>query len=187
MIIEAGSVIVSAGAWAGELFPEIGAHLRLTRQVLAWFAPAQPALVSPARLPVFMLESERDFLYGFPDLAGTGVKAASHLPGRTLAAAGDARQDADAADAARIGEMLARYIPAAAGRVRNLKTCIYTHTPDEDFILDVHPLHPRIVLASPCSGHGFKFASVIGEILADLATVGSTSHDISRFRLDRFG
>jgi sarcosine oxidase len=186
-IIDAGAVIVSAGAWMGELFPMLKARLRLTRQVLAWFAPAQPALVTPDRFPVFMLEDERDFLYGFPDFAGTGVKAASHRPGRELARAGDAKQDGDAADAARISDMLARYIPAAAGPVRDLKTCIYTYTPDEDFILDTHPLHKQIVLASPCSGHGFKFASVIGEILADLATAGSTPHDISRFRLDRFG
>jgi sarcosine oxidase len=83
--------------------------------------------------------------------------------------------------------MLSRYIPAAAGPLRNLKTCIYTSTPDEDFVLDKHVLYPQIVLASPYSGHGFKFASVIGEVLADLATVGATPHDISRFRLNRFG
>jgi sarcosine oxidase len=170
----------------GELFPMLKPHLRLTRQVLGWFAPAQPALVTPDRFPVFMLEDGDDFLYGFPDFAGTGVKAASHRPGRELARAGDAKQDGDAADAARISDMLTRYIPAAAGPVRDIKTCIYTYTPDEDFILDTHPLHRQIVLASPCSGHGFKFASVIGEILADLATAGSTPHDISRFRLDRF-
>ena len=186
-VIEAGSVVVSAGAWIGELFPEFGRHLRLTRQVLGWFEPVQPALVTPDRFPVFLLESEENIVYGFPDLAGTGVKVGSHLPGRWLARAGDACQDGDMADAASIHDMLARYIPAAAGPVRNLKTCIYTHTPDEDFVIDRHELHPQIVLASPCSGHGFKFASVIGEILADLATVGATPHDISRFQLNRFG
>lgn len=185
-IVDAGSVVVSAGAWMGEMFPILKTRLRLTRQVLGWFAPVQPALVKPDRFPVFMLEDEDDFLYGFPDFTGTGVKAASHMPGRELGRAGDSKQDADATDAARISKMLAGYIPAAAGALRDLKTCIYTHAPDEDFILDAHPLYPQIVLASPCSGHGFKFASVIGEILADLSTKGSTPHDISRFRLDRF-
>jgi sarcosine oxidase len=178
---------VSAGAWIGELFPELGRHLRLTRQALGWFEPVQPELVTPSRFPVFLLESEENIVYGFPDLAGTGVKVGSHLSGRQLDRAGDASQDGDMADAAPIRDMLVRYIPAAAGPVRNLKTCTYTHTPDEDFVVDKHPLHPQIVLASPCSGHGFKFASAIGEILADLATVGSTPYDISRFRLNRCG
>jgi sarcosine oxidase len=186
-VIEAGSVVVSAGAWIGELFPELDRHLRLTRQVLGWFEPVRPALVTPDRFPVFLLESEDNIVYGFPDLAGTGVKVGSHLPGRQLQRAGDASQDGDMADAAPVRDMLVRYIPAAAGPVRSLKTCIYTHTPDEDFVIDRHALYPQIVLASPCSGHGFKFASVIGEILADLATVGATPHDISRFRLDRLG
>jgi sarcosine oxidase len=185
-VIEAGSIIVSAGAWIGELFPELGQHLRLTRQVLGWFEPVRPALVTSDLFPVFLLESEENIVYGFPNLAGTGVKVGSHLPGRQLDRAGEASQDGDMADAAPIRDMLVRYIPAAAGAVRNLKTCIYTHTPDEDFVVDKHKLYPQIVLASPCSGHGFKFASAIGEILADLATVGTTPHDISRFRLNRF-
>jgi sarcosine oxidase len=155
--------------------------------VLAWFDPARPELVTPERFPVFLLESEDEIIYGFPDLAGTGVKAASHLPGRVLDRAGDAAQNGDAADAGPVAAMLSRYIPGAAGPVRQLKTCIYTHSPDEDFILDRHPLYPQIVLASPCSGHGFKFASVIGEVLADLATEGATPHDISRFGLGRLG
>lgn len=186
-VIEAGAAIVSAGAWIGELFPELQAHLTLTRQVLAWFEPAQPALVTPERFPVFLLESEDEIIYGFPDLAGTGVKVASHLPGRVLLRPGDASQDGGMADVAPVSAMLSRYIPGAAGPVRRLKTCIYTHAPDEDFILDRHAFYPQIVLASPCSGHGFKFASVIGEILADLTTIGETPHDISRFRLDRLG
>jgi sarcosine oxidase len=184
-IIQAGAVIVTAGAWIGELFPELAPHLKLTRQVLAWFEPARPALVTPKRFPVFLLETEEEIVYGFPDLAGSGVKAASHLPGRVLGRADEAAQDGDAAEVQPTAAMLARHIPGAAGSVRQLTTCIYTHAPDEDFIIDRHALHPQIVLASPCSGHGFKFASVIGEILADLATQGSTPHDISRFRLDR--
>ncbi len=78
-------------------------------------------------------------------------------------------------------------MPSALGGLAAMKTCIYTRTPDDDFILDVSPSDPRVVLASPCSGHGFKFASVIGEVLADLATRGATRHDISRLGLSRFG
>ena len=145
-------------------------------------------------MPVFLLDTGEDNVYGFPDFAGSGVKAASHLPGRTLARAADARQDASDDDAAPVARVLGRFIPAAVGPVRAMKTCIYTRigTPradgsvDDDFVIDHHPDHPQIVLASPCSGHGFKFASVIGEILADLATAGTTRFDLGRFRASRF-
>ncbi len=185
--IEAGSAVISAGAWVGELIPELRPNLRLTRQILGWFTPRTPALTGPDRLPVFFLETVEEMIYGFPDLAGTGVKIGSHLPSGELAVAGDACQDGNAADSERLAGFLGRYMPAAAGPLRDLKTCIYTRTPDEDFILDLHPDHPQIVIASPCSGHGFKFASVVGEILADLATVGATPHDIGRFGLERMG
>ena len=183
--IDAGSVVVSAGAWVGELIPELRSSLRLTRQVLGWFAPKTPALVGPGRLPVFMLDDADDMMYGFPDFAGTGVKVGFHRAGPELAAAGDARQDAGTADGERLSAFLGRLMPAAAGPLRELKTCIYTRTPDEDFILDLHPNHPQIVIASPCSGHGFKFASVIGEVLADLAISRQTKRDVSRFTVQR--
>ncbi|HEV2546138.1 MAG TPA: N-methyl-L-tryptophan oxidase [Stellaceae bacterium] len=192
--IDVGAVIVAAGPWMGELVPLLRPHLHLTRQVLVWFAPRVPALVRPPRMPIFLLDTREDTVYGFPDFAGTGVKAASHLPGRPLARAADARQDASAADAAPVARVLERFIPAAAGPVRAMNTCIYTRirspradgSVDDDFVIDRHPDHPQIVLASPCSGHGFKFASVVGEILADLATAGTTRFDLGRFRAARF-
>ena len=192
--IEAGAVVVAAGGWIGELVPSLRRHLTLSRQAVCWFTPVQPALTGPDRFPVFLLDADADpatgapadVIYGFPDFAGTGVKAASHLLGRPLASAADASQDGDAEDARRIMLALRRLIPAAAGPVRQVKTCIYTSTPDADFIVDRLPADPRIVVASACSGHGFKFASLLGEILADLATTGSTRHDISRFTLSRF-
>ena len=193
-MLDVGSVIVAGGPWMGELVPLLRPHLSLTRQVSVWFAPRTPALVRLTRMPVFLLDTGHDNIYGFPDFAGTGVKAASHLAGRTLARADDARQDAVEEDASPVARVLERFIPAAAGQVRAMKTCIYTRirTPradgsvDDDFVIDRHPDHPQIVLASPCSGHGFKFASVIGEILADLATAGSTRYDLARFRVARF-
>ena len=132
-----------------------------------------------------MIETEDDACYGFPDFAGTGVKAASHREGRVLADADALRQDGDAGDEAQIRRVLAPFLPAANGPLRQMRTCIYSRTPDEFFVIDLAPDDPRVVLASPCSGHGFKFASVIGDILADLALDGRTGHDIGRFRLDR--
>lgn len=184
--IEAGSVIIAAGAWVGEFAPELKPHLKLTRQVLGWFEPLQPAYYSPDRCPVFILESEDDACYGFPDFAGTGVKTASHRKGAFLTTANELVQDGGAADEAQIRRMLALAMPEANGPLRAMRTCIYTRTPDEDFVLDRSSADPRIVLASPCSGHGFKFASVIGEVLADLALGKAPANDISRFKLDRF-
>lgn len=183
--VEAARVVVATGPWIGEFAPELAPHLLLTRQVLGWFTPREPALVRPERFPVFVLDGAEDTWYGFPDFAGTGVKAASHRKGRVLAGADDLRQDGDGDDAARIRAGL-RFVPAADGPLARLQTCIYTRAPDDFFVLDRSAADPRIVLASPCSGHGFKFASVIGEILADLAIEGRTAHDIGRFGLDRF-
>jgi sarcosine oxidase len=96
------------------------------------------------------------------------------------------QREPDAEDEAILREASLRYFPASAGPVMSLKSCIFTNTPDEHFILDTLPGDERVVIASPCSGHGYKFASVMGEIIADLATAGQTAHDIALFRLDRF-
>ena len=154
--------------------------------MLGWFSPSDPALFTPDRCPVFLLESEDDACYGFPDFAGTGVKTASHRQGSVLPAADDLAQDGNAADEAQIRRMLSLAMPDANGPLRQMRTCIYTRTPDEDFVIDRSPVDPRIVLASPCSGHGFKFASVIGEVLADLALGEAPESDISRFQIGRF-
>ena len=185
--IEAGAVVVAAGGWVGGLVSAIRPQLTLTRQVLAWFEPSHPASFSPSLFPVFILDSEDDIVYGFPDFAGTGVKVASHQPSGVLEGADAARQDAGQADVARLRTSLGAFLPGANGRLLRNRTCFYTRTPDEDFVLDVDPSDPRIVIASPCSGHGFKFASVIGEVLADLASGGRTRFDIERFRLSRLG
>jgi len=139
-----------------------------------------------ASVPVFMVEGEDDIIYGFPDFAGTGLKCASHYGSGPLAHADVAEQDAGPEDEARTRRFLEKYLPEGAGKLLGMKTCMYTMTPDEDFVIDRLPEDPRVVVASPCSGHGYKFASVVGEVLADLATAGETPHDISRFSISRF-
>ncbi|MDF2969733.1 MAG: N-methyltryptophan oxidase [Microvirga sp.] len=186
-VIEAGSVIVATGAWIGDFAPELKPHLKITRQVLGWFSPLEPSLFKPDRCPVFLLESEEDACYGFPDFAGTGVKTASHREGLALPSAEDLVQDGSPADEAQIRRMLELAMPDANGPLRQMRACMYTRTPDDDFVIDLSPVDPRIVLASPCSGHGFKFASVIGEVLADLALGRASANDISRFQIRRFG
>lgn len=184
--LEAGSVVVSAGAWMHRLLPELKDHLSLVRRVLGWFEPHDPKLITPERFPVFLMETEDDAPYGFPDFAGSGFKCASHWSGGPIAEPEDIGGPMTPGEEAHLSDILKRYIPAAAGPLIASKPCIYTKTPDEDFLIDTHPQDGRIVIASPCSGHGFKFASAIGEILADLAIQGETTHDISRFALARF-
>jgi len=191
--IKTGAVVLAAGAWIGELLPDLALPLTVTRQAVGWFAPPSPELCGPARFPVFLLDADpaedagAELLYGFPDFAGLGVKAASHDLGRTLAGADTARQDATPEDLANVARQLARLIPGAAGPLARSRTCLYTSTPDADFIVGPHPADPRVVIASACSGHGFKFAPAMGEILADLATGRAPVHDIARFALARFG
>ncbi|MDP3898184.1 MAG: N-methyl-L-tryptophan oxidase [Mesorhizobium sp.] len=184
--IDAGSVVVACGPWIADLVPALRPHVTLTRQVLCWYEPQRPDLFGLGALPVFMIDGADDLVYGFPDFSGAGLKCGSHFGSGTLSHGDDARQDAGPVDEARTRQFLQRYLPAGAGVLKAMKTCLYTMTPDEDFVIDLLPGDRRVVIASPCSGHGFKFASVIGEVLADLATEGGTRHDISRFRFGRF-
>lgn len=182
--LTADRVVVAAGPWIGALAPELAPALTVTRQTVGWFAPRQPELVRPATMPAFILAAPEDTFYGFPDMSGSGVKTASHI-------AGEAVHDPDAAAGPNEGPLdrlaanIARYLPAAAGPRRAASACFYTRTADEHVALGPHPADARILLASPCSGHGFKFASLIGEILADLALDGGTRHDIGLFGLGR--
>jgi sarcosine oxidase len=182
--IEAARAVVSAGGWIGDLVSELKPHLSLARQVLCWFEPREASTLTLGNLPVFIIDGEHDIAYGFPDV-GSGFKCASHLASGELDHADAARQDAGPEDELRMRRFLEAHLPAAAGPLRAMKTCFYTKTADEDFIIDLHPADERIVVASPCSGHGYKFASVVGEVLADLAMEGGTAHDISRFRMGR--
>jgi len=184
--IDAGCAIVAAGPWVKSVLPGLPAPIRVTRQVLGWFAPHDRALFAPGRFPVFLLQNQDGVFYGFPDDGESGVKVAKHHHADESVDPDRCSRDVTAADEAMIRAVLAAHLPAADGGRLAAVTCLYTMTPDGDFIIDRLPGHDAIIVASPCSGHGFKFAPVIGEILADLALAGSTSHDISRFALGRF-
>jgi sarcosine oxidase len=184
--IETPTAIVTAGAWTKTLLPQLPAPLRVTRQVVTWFEPREPDLFAPERFPVFLLESAHGIHYGFP-LQPDGVKIAKHFHADETVDPERYDRAISAADEALIRPALAEHLPAAAGRLRAGMTCLYTMTPDGDFVIDRLPGSPHVIVASPCSGHGFKFAGVIGEALAELAADGATRHDLSRFQLARFG
>ena len=136
---------------------------------------------------MFLLESRHGIHYGFPPLLSPSIKVAKHHHADQSVDADAYDRTVSAEDERLIRAAIAEHLPAANGRLVEAKTCLYTMTPDGDFIIDRLPGAPQIVIASPCSGHGFKFAPAIGDILADLATTGATAHDISRFTLARFG
>lgn len=184
--LDADGAIVAAGPWLGGLLGERDLPLRVTRQVVGWFAPADPDQFAPGRFPVFILESAHGHHYGLPLYRGMGLKAAKHHHLDQAVAPDCFDRAVGAADEAAIRCALADHLPAANGRLVAAHTCLYTTTPDGTFIIDAPPGHPHIVIASPCCGHGFKFSPVVGEIVADLVTSGTTAHDIAQFRLGRF-
>jgi len=184
--IRAGAAIIAAGPWTTDLVPELAPHLTLTRQAVGWFRPDRPDLFEPERFPVFLFATGAGVIYGFPDFAGAGVKIASHEPGRAVGRADLATQDATSDDMAPVRAALGSMLPGLGRTAAALRTCLYANTPDLEFIVDRRPGRPNIVFASACSGHGFKFASAIGEILADLALGEAPRFDIGPFALSRF-
>lgn len=188
--IDAGAVVVTPGAWfhslLGHFLPKFRQPLKVQRQVLAWFQPTDPALFTPARFPVFILASEYGNHYGIPPHAIPPydglLKIAKHdYEGPPITPDGyDRTITAEDEEAIRI--TLRKYLPAANGKLIAAKTCLYTATADKDFLIDKVPGYPQIAFASPCSGHGFKFAPVIGEMLTDLVM---TNKRVSQFSLAR--
>jgi sarcosine oxidase len=179
--------VVAAGPWVKSLLPQLRAPIRVTRQVVGWLAPAPHLRASFAveRFPVFLLQNPDGIFYGFPGDAN-GVKVAKHHHLDEAVDPDHYDHTVSAADEAIIRNGLRAHLPDAGGRLLAAQTCLYTMTPDGDFIIDRLPGCPQVIVASPCSGHGFKFAPVVGEILADLAATGSTDYDIARFSLARF-
>jgi sarcosine oxidase len=184
--IAADSVIVAAGPWMSGLFPGLTLPLRVTRQVVGWFEPDDAARFADDCFPVFLIESAHGVHYGFPARGTMGVKVSKHHHLGEIVDPERRQTAVSETDIAAIRTALADYLPGANGRLLSAQTCLYTMTPDDTFIIDHMPGYPHVVFASPCCGHGLKFAPVIGEIVADLATRGATQHDISQFRLQRF-
>jgi sarcosine oxidase len=182
-VYEAERLVLTTGAWLGEL---AGLPVVAERQVLAWLQPLQPRLFAPDRFPVFNLMVEEGRYYGFPVFGIPGFKFGRyhHL---------EEHGDPDALDLEPRREdeevlraFASRYFPEGAGPTLTLKACLFENTPDEHFLLGLHPEHDQVVVAGGGSGHGFKFASVIGEIAAELALGEAPRLDIGLLRPQRF-
>jgi sarcosine oxidase len=182
----AGRLVLTSGAWMDTLNPALAPHLTMVKQAIGWFSVKTPALFRMGSFPVFILTVEEGNFYGFPLWEHPGFKLGGpHFAREPIDPSNPDRTPSDN-QVRFIRECLARYIPDANGEPLGIKGCIYTVTPDEHFVIDTMPGAPQVSFASCCSGHGYKFASAIGEILADIATTGETRFDISPFALSRF-
>lgn len=190
-IFTANKLIISAGAWTNELTSKLDLELPLvpSRQPVAWFK-ADETLFNMNRFPVFMAElpssEEHAIYYGFPSVDQSALKIGRHDVEDAI--------DPDTmnrefgfkdSDEAHLRMFLDKYMPNASGPLEQGVICMYTRTPDGHFIIDNHPTYDNVLIAAGFSGHGFKFASVVGEILSQLVICGETEHDISLFKLDR--
>ena len=186
----AGKLILCAGAWSGGLLRLPDVPLTVTRQVLGWVQPRRPELFQRGDFPVWNIDPNGDgdltgIYYGFP-MSGDTLKLARHHPGTPMTP--DAITDETfPADEEEILLPLRRYLPDALGQVRSIKVCRYTNSADGHFIVDRHPESERVHFACGFSGHGFKFASVMGKVLSELALDGKTERPIGFLGLSRFG
>ena len=178
-----GRLVITAGAWSNAALAPFGVHLPLviTQEQVTYFATPRAADFQPDRFPIWIWMDDPCF-YGFPVFGEAGPKAGQDAGGQEVTT--ESRTfEPDPAALQRVQDFLAKYIPTALGPIIYTKTCLYSLTPDRDFVIDTLPEHPAVVAIG--GGHGFKFASLIGRILSELAIDGRTDHDIEPFRIDR--
>ena len=178
-------LVISAGAWISRFVPLLKDQAVPERQVLGWFQPRRPEWFQPDTFPVFNLAVDEGRYYGLPVFGIPGFKFARYHHREERVDPDTYDRECGDKDEELLRGFGERYFPDGCGSVMSMQTCMFTNTPDEHFVIDVLPGCEQVIVASPCSGHGFKFSSVIGEILADLVEDGSTSHDISLLRIGR--
>ena len=187
----AGKLVVTAGGWAKSLLQETGIDLPLTvlRCQLNFVTPADPAVYEAERFPVWIAHVQGRFpiaAYGLPSHDGSGVKIAWH-GGAAVGHPSEIDYRPDAENLVGLREFMRAHIPALAmAPLRESRICLYTQTPDEHFIVDAHPEHSHVLVGAGFSGHGFKFSTIIGKMLTDLALDGETPHNDALFKIDRF-
>jgi sarcosine oxidase len=186
-VVEAERLVLTAGAWSQKVARLPPGLVGAVRQALAWFQPTRPELFRPDRFPVFNLALDGEHFYGFPAFGIPGFKVGRYDHHGQGGDPETIPREPTLDDELPLRAFTERYFPDAAGPTVALKTCLFEPTPDEHFLIDRHPGSGAAVVGAGFSGHGFKFCSVVGEILADLALDGATRHDIGLFGFSRFG
>jgi sarcosine oxidase len=181
-------LIFCGGAWSGKLLAGLGVRLKVTRQTLAWVWPKEPRQFELGQIPVWGIDSlDGGLYYGFPMIdESPGFKFAHHLPTEDEVDPDLISREPSPADRDHLKQILTKFLPAADGPLLALKTCLYTNSPDGHFIIDSHPNHAGVQIACGFSGHGFKFASVIGAALADAVIAGKLDPSLDFLSLRRF-
>jgi sarcosine oxidase len=176
----ADALVVTAGAWAADLLQLPSLPLRVLRKSLFWYQPEATGRGDHAagNLPCFAFDGPTGFFYGFPAVDARGVKIAEHSGGTLVADPLAVDRGIDPRERERVEAVLDAHLPGVRGQLTEHAACLYTMSPDGHFVVGLHPQHARVAIAAGFSGHGFKFASVMGEILADLALDGKTAHPI---------
>jgi sarcosine oxidase len=181
----ADRLVITAGAWTTSLLQTIGLPVTVLRKPVWWFDVTSPRDYALGRFPIFITDGPLGSIYGFPIYGVPGIKAANHAGGEATTAATVDRVARDE-EAAAVVQFATAALPGMTSRILERVVCLYSLTPDRDFVVDRHPEQPNVAFAAGFSGHGFKFAPVIGELLADLALEPSATPP-ARFALDRFG
>ena len=183
--VRAKTLVLTQGAWSGAVLHELGVELKVHRNSLVWLqASENHSRVSGA--PCFAFDLPTGFFYGFPSLDERGVKVALHLPGDPVTDLDARDAPPTAQDAAPVVEFAQNCLKGVGPQVTQIRTCRYEMSPDDHFVVDTHPNWPQVVVAGGFSGHGFKFASVMGEVLADLALSGRTAMPVEFLSARRF-
>ena len=184
-IYEADKLLVTAGCWASGMVNGLDVPLRVVRKHLHWFESNNSGLRQSEGCPCFFMEAFDGYFYGFPDFGGFGVKVAEHSGGLQIDdPLLDAREE-EQADTDRIRGFMRKHIPSAAARRTGHAVCYYTMSPDEHFIVDIHPEYDRVAFAAGLSGHGFKFASALGKVLTEFSLDGTSKLDVDFLSLSR--
>jgi sarcosine oxidase len=178
------AAVIAAGPWVRDLVPWL--PVTVERQVMVWLAiQSGDESFAPSRFPAWLrIDAPEGDIYGFPTFDGRSIKLGGHHGGE-VATPDTVRRTVTDADLDPLRLFVTRHLRGVTRHVVKSAVCLYTNSPDEHFIVDLHPDSKRVVVLSACSGHGFKFAPVMGDIAADLALEGGTRRDISRFSIAR--
>lgn len=185
LTISAGALVVCGGPWSEWMLTGLAVPLAVRRKVQLWFVTRDQRFDAAFHVPVFGVEASEGFFYGFPSVNARQIKVAHHTGGARVEHADRVDRELHDEDVEPVRRFIDAHLHGVTDEVARHSVCMYTMTPDEHFILDRHPGYPNVVFAAGFSGHGFKFASVVGEVMADLAVTGRTDQPIDFLRLSR--
>jgi len=178
-------LIITPGAWAADLLGDLGVRFTVRRKSLFWYEA--PPVYSVEGCPIFLYETPTGIFYGYPQIDHFGLKVAEHSGGQVVSDPLTVNREIDPQDRRRVEDFLARHLPDVSRTLQRHVVCLYTMSPDGHFIVDHHPRHPQVAFVAGLSGHGFKFACVLGEILAELTLDGRTRAPSEFLACDRQG